>query len=144
MKSVLVVASAAAMLLLGSLAYWNTRPARTSAPEIYAQENPRVLESAPVDLEAAEPMRSLESPPITRSEAEIPPAVEPRLEADMANRSGARENEALAKKYAGVSAADRSAAMEAIRLRLGRDLLDAAEIVSLGNELEWLRAHEKP
>jgi len=143
MKTGLVAAVAAALLLLVSLAYWNTRPAPGSAPGIQAKENPAV-ELAPVDLEAAEPVQTLELEPITRSEAEVPPAPEPVLEADMADRAGAAWAEVLARKYAGVSAADRAAAAEFLELRLERDFLTAEAKVDLGRELEWLKTHEAP
>jgi hypothetical protein len=137
MKTLLVVLLAAAALLVGFLAYWNTRPDPGSAPEIHAQESPPVPARSPADLESAEPVRSLESSPSTRSEAEVAPALEPRLESDMADRS-------FAKKYAGVSAADRAAAREAILTRVASNVLTAEELVAAGRELDWLAAHENP
>ncbi|MFN0009908.1 MAG: hypothetical protein ACKVXR_18605 [Planctomycetota bacterium] len=144
MKTGLVAAAVAALLLLGSLAYWNTRPPPGSAPEIQAREDPPVLESARVALEAAEPVSELEIEPGARSEAPVPPAPEPKLEADMADRSGTPRAEVFAKKYAGVSAADRAAAAEFLQLRLERDFLTPEGKVELGHELEWLATHPAP
>jgi hypothetical protein len=108
MKTGLVAACAAALLLLGLLAYWNTQPARSSAPEIRAREDALVLDSRPLDLEAAEETPKSEPAPTPRAEVELPPAPEPGLADDMADQI------AFAKMYAGVDASGRSAAREAI------------------------------
>lgn len=144
MKTGLVAAAAAALLLLGILAYWNTQPPESSAPELRAREDPPVPVSKPVELEAAEPERTLESLGVTRYDAEVPPPPEPLLQADMADRSGARRDEVLAKKYAGVSAADRAAAAEFLQLRLERDFLSVEAKADLGREIEWLAANKAP
>lgn len=175
MKTGLISAIAVAVLLLGSLIYWKTRPPEGATPGFHDQTSPSAPGSS-VELSAGPsgPDGSAASPndPETARSAAAPVQIAPPvLDDDLASSSEIPADEitpivptsidevqrvgaeVFEKRYEGVSADDRRAAQESLRVLLyssqegelgkGQGLTDE-QILDFKREIEWLTLHESP
>jgi hypothetical protein len=174
MKSVLVVALLLVLMVLGAYFLLRGNPEGAPVPgtgsaAISGSSGPPATE---LSMEAASP-RVDGAPPkavaLDRLPAADSHATEPRLLDDLASDSGGEHvisaepasieeihaawEETFTTRYAGVSAADRQAAIEAIkRVLYGSEAGDGAkgavltddQVRDLKREIEWLSLHEIP